>query len=100
MKRRLVLRTAAAREFDDSIAWYESQCPGLGKTFRAFIEDYFLRIFETPELYPKIRGEVRRAVVSRRFPFVIHFLIEPERIVILSVYHAARNPDKLHHRLR
>ena len=32
---------------------------------------------------------------SRRFPFVIHFLIETERIVILSVFHTSRDPEQL-----
>ena len=98
MKRRLVLRRVAEKEFDDAIAWYESQGEGLGREFRAAIEQYFERIADNPERFPKIRGEVRRAVVLRRFPFVIHFLIEPERIVILSVFHTSREPEQLKYR--
>jgi toxin ParE1/3/4 len=98
MKRRLVLRRVAEKEFDDSIAWYESQRQGLGREFRAAIEQYFERIADNPERLPKVRGEVRRAVVLRRFPFVIHFLIEKERIVILSVFHTSREPEQLKHR--
>ena len=98
MKRRLVLRRVAEKEFDDSIAWYESQREGLGREFRAAIEQYFERIADNSERFPKIRGEVRRAVVLRRFPFVIHFLIEPERIVILSVFHTSREPEQLKYR--
>ena len=95
MKRRLVLRRVAVREFDDSIAWYENQCEGLGQEFRAVIEQYFQRIADNPEWFPKVRGEVRRAVVLRRFPFVIHFLIESGCIVILSVFHTSRSPEQL-----
>ena len=98
MKRGLVLRRVAEKEFDNSIAWYESQREGLGREFRAAIEQYFERIAGNPERFPKIRGEVRRAVVLRRFPFVIHFLIEPERIVILSVFHTSREPEQLKYR--
>jgi toxin ParE1/3/4 len=94
MKPGLVLRRAAERDFDDSIAWYEGQRKGLGRKFRALVEEHFQRILDNPEWYPKVRGEVRRAVV-RRFPFVIHFLIEQERIVVLSVFHTSRNPDQL-----
>ena len=95
MKRRLVLRRVAAQEFDDSIAWYENQREGLGHEFRTAIEQYFERIADRPERFPKVRGEVRRAVVLRRFPFVIHFLIEPNRIVILSVFHTSRGTEQL-----
>ncbi|MGI8967434.1 MAG: type II toxin-antitoxin system RelE/ParE family toxin [Limisphaerales bacterium] len=98
MKRGFVLRRVAEKEFDDSIAWYESEREGLGQEFRAIIEEYFQRIMDNPERFPKIRGEVRRAVVLRRFPFVIHFLNEADRIVILSVFHASRESEQLKHR--
>ena|SRR6185312_1186412 len=95
MRRALALRRVAEKEFDDSICWYENQRKGLGGEFRSVIEDYFQRICDDPERFQKIRGEVRRAVILRRFPFVIHFLIEPERVVILSVFHTSRNPEQL-----
>ena len=76
MKRGFVLRRIAEREFDKSIAWYERERKGLGREFRATIEGYFQRIADGPERFAKIRGEVRRAVVIRRFPYVIHFIIE------------------------
>jgi plasmid stabilization system protein ParE len=98
MKRGFVLRRIAEKEFDDSIAYYESEREGLSHEFRAIIEQYFQRIADNPEWFPKIRGEVRRAVVLRHFPFVIHFLIEAERIVILSVFHTSREPEQLKYR--
>jgi len=70
----------------------------LGREFRVTIEQYFQRIADNPERFPRIRGEVRRAVVLRRFHFVIHFLIEAERIVILSVFHTSREPEQLKYR--
>ena len=97
MKRGFVLRRVAEKEFDVSIAWYENEREGLGQKFRATVEQYFQRIADNPEWFPEVRGEVRRAVV-RRFPFVIHFLIEKERIVILSVFHTSREPEQLKHR--
>jgi plasmid stabilization system protein ParE len=98
MKRGFVLRRVAEKEFDDSIAYYENECEGLGQEFRAIIEQHFQRIADNPKGFPKIRGEVRRAVVLRRFPFVIHFLIEAERTVILSVFHTSREPEQVKYR--
>ena len=94
MKRGLVLRPVAEREFDDAVAWYESEREGLGREFRVAIEEYFQRIADNPERFPEIRGEVRRAVV-RRFPFVVHFLSEKKRIVILSIFHTSRDPKQI-----
>ncbi len=99
MKRGFVLRRVAEQEFDDSIAWHEAEREGLGQEFRATIEEYFQRIADNPERFPKVRGEVRRAVVLRRFSFVIHFLIETDRVVILSVFHTSRDPEQLKSRL-
>jgi toxin ParE1/3/4 len=98
MNRGLVLRRIATQEFDDSIAYYENQREGLGGQFRIVIEQSFQRIADNPERFPKVRGEVRRAVVLQRFPFVIHFLIETERIVILSVFHTSREPAQWKYR--
>jgi toxin ParE1/3/4 len=95
MKRGFVLRGIAAQEFDDAIAHYAGKREGLGEEFRAVIEQLFQRIADNPELFPQVRGEVHRAVVIRRFPFVILFLVEPERIVILSVFHTSRDPEQL-----
>ena len=38
MKRGFVLRRVAELEFDDSIAFYESERAGLGQEFRTIIE--------------------------------------------------------------
>jgi plasmid stabilization system protein ParE len=76
----------------------ESQREGLGQEFRVVVERHFHRISEHPKSFPTIRGEVRRAVVFRRFPFVIHFVIETKGIVILSVFHTSRDPDRLRYR--
>jgi plasmid stabilization system protein ParE len=49
MKRGVVLRRLAEQEFDDSIGFYEKQREGLGREFRAVIEQYFQRIADNPE---------------------------------------------------
>jgi|SRR6516162_9891767 plasmid stabilization system protein ParE len=98
MSRDVVLRRTAEQEFDASIAYYERQKAGLGLEFRAIIEQHFQRIADNPGQFPIVRAQVRRAVVLRRFPFVIHFLVETELIVILSVFHTSREPKRLKYR--
>jgi len=94
MSRALALRRIAAEEFDDSIAWYDRQRAGLGREFRATIEDHLRQITDNPERFPRVRRNVRRAVV-RRFPFVIHFLVEADQVVVLSLFHTSRDPGRL-----
>lgn len=53
-----------------------------------------MRIVALPLVFRAVRGPVRRAVV-KRFPYTVHFLNEDRRIVVLAVYHAARDPEEL-----
>jgi hypothetical protein len=43
--------------------------------------------------FTKCAAPVRRAVL-KRFPYSIHFLNEPELIVVLAVFHASRAPKE------
>jgi len=90
----VVFRRIARQEMDDSIAWYEKERPGLGIQFAADIELALSRVATTPEQFPQVRGEVRRALL-RHFPYTIQFLNETHRIVVLAVFHAKRNPGQL-----
>ena len=93
----IVFRRIARRELDESISWYEAQRAGLGVEFAVEVDTFLQRIAETPEQFPHIRGEIRRTVL-RRFPYTLHFLSEPDRIVILAVFHVKRNPRTLEDR--
>ena len=70
MKRGVVLRRLAEKEFESSIAFYENQRQGLGQEFRAAIEQYYQRIAWKPF-----------GIVS-----------------ILSVFHTSRDPEQLKYR--
>ena len=43
------------------------------------------------ELYAKILHDARRAPV-RRFPYSVFYKVEPERVVVISVFHGRRDP--------
>jgi toxin ParE1/3/4 len=98
MRLPIVFRRIASREFDNAIAWYEREQPGLGGQFKAEIDSYLEKVSRSPLLFRRIRGDARRAVV-RRFPYCIYFLPEPQRVVILAVWHAKRDPQELTVRL-
>ncbi|OLE60533.1 MAG: hypothetical protein AUI36_12250 [Cyanobacteria bacterium 13_1_40CM_2_61_4] len=90
----IVFRRIARQEMDDAVAWYQSERPGLGRELAVEIEKLLGRIGDNPRQFRQIRGEIRRAVLLR-FPYTIHFLIESKRIVVLAVFHAKRNPNRL-----
>ena len=70
MTLRVVFRRAARREFDDAADRYDEQRPGLGEEFIIEIDQAVAKAAASPELYPKVFGDVRRTV-ARRFPFSV-----------------------------
>jgi plasmid stabilization system protein ParE len=97
VSRRIVFRLIARNEFDEAVTWYEGERAGLGIEFREAVDEVLARVAQQPGLFRQVRGPVRRAVL-KRFPYTIHFLDEPARIVVLAVFHAARDPRELRHR--
>ena len=94
MTRRIVVRRLAERDIIDAEDWYDAQRLGLGLEFREVLTDLLGRLAETPQLYPCIHGDVRRAVL-RRFPYVVYYVIEGPSVVILACLDSRRDP-RLH----
>jgi len=89
---------AARQDIADALAWYEQQSPGLGFEFVRYVEATVASIQRHPAMYPAVLAEYRRAVV-RRFPYVIFYAVEPERIVVYAVFHCSQDPNKWKARL-
>ncbi len=87
----VVLRPAARAEFDEAFDWYEQQRPGLGVDFATQVQEVLDRIGATPLLYPQVFQEVRRVVVQR-FPYSVFYKVEPQRMVVLAIFHSRRDP--------
>ena len=78
-------------DLSEAKGWYDRQYPGLGQQFILCIDQAIERILLLPEGYREVVPGVRRVLV-RRFPYGIYYKIEPERLVILAVYHSKRDP--------
>lgn len=89
--RRVIFIEEADPELTSAITWYEDRRPGLGMDFLDTVDAAVAAIRTRPESFPKVHGEIRR-VLLRRFPYAIHFLLELDSIVVLSVFHAKRDP--------
>jgi plasmid stabilization system protein ParE len=91
MTRRLVFRRAALRDFEDAALWYEGSVRAWVKSSSPRSNDALGLIQADPLLYPRVHLLVRRVRV-RRSPYAVYFLVESDRIVVLSVFHARRDP--------
>lgn len=99
MTLRAFFRKAARLEYDEAAIWYDSQRPGLGAEFVAEIEHRLTQACETPQRFPKMLHDVR-AVRVRRFPYSLFFRVRTDRLVVLSVFHARRDPHVWRERTR
>jgi toxin ParE1/3/4 len=92
MKRTVVFRAAAQQEYDEAAQWYEERQAGLSLRFETEIAATLAKIVGHPDRYPVVRRDIREALVQR-FPFCVYFRIRNEKIVVLSIFHTARDPD-------
>jgi plasmid stabilization system protein ParE len=88
---RLVFRPEAEAELLDARAWYEGERVGLGAIFAAAVETMVTAILQNPLAYPRVKGDTRRALVSR-FPYAVYFRPIADEIIVLAVMHGRRNP--------
>lgn len=87
----VALRRRAQNEFDDAVDWYERQRPGRGARFAVAVQRVLGNIAAAPERFPAVYDDVREAAVLR-FPYAIYYRIDPARITVIAVFHAARDP--------
>jgi toxin ParE1/3/4 len=87
----VVLRAEAEAEFDEAFDWYEAQRAGLGPAFAAEVQKVFDRIAANPLMHGVVLSDIRKAVV-RRFPYCVFYRPHDDRIEVLAVFHASRDP--------
>ena len=91
MTLKVVFRRAAQAEFDAAALRYDMQQPGLGAQFVSEIERAVDLAASYPERFAIRHAEIRRAP-ARRFPYSVFYRVESERIVVLAIFHARRDP--------
>jgi toxin ParE1/3/4 len=87
----VVYRRKVGRDLAAGFGYYEGQSKGLGEKFLSAVDSSFDAIERYPEMFARVHGDVRRALVSR-FPYGIFYRIESKRVVVLAVLHTARDP--------
>ena len=92
---------AALAEFEEAIAYYQAQQPGLGDEFVAAVKHQVGTLLETPHIGQQVGGkakELRRSRV-RGFPYSLIYRPLGEVLLIVAVAHQKRRPDYWHYRL-
>jgi len=89
--RPVIFLPEAEEEMNEAARYYESHASGLGIDYLSAVEQAVASISESPEMWPKLEGELRRRLV-RRFPFGILYYVEISAIIIVAVANLRRRP--------
>jgi len=103
MSQRLIVLDEAEDELIEAEKWYERQRPGLGREFRAAIDEGMERLLKAPlaaspvvNLPPSI---VARRVLVKRFPYSIVFIEHADDLWVVAFAHHRRRPGYWRERL-
>lgn len=84
----------AEKEIDAAIEFYESRSKDLGKRFLTYLKSYLKVLKTNPELFEIKKQPCYRELTLVKFPFVIIYEIFENEIIIHSVFHTSKNPQR------
>jgi plasmid stabilization system protein ParE len=85
----------AQQELDKAVERYNGKAPGLGEDLASASR----KLRDFPELWPKVRGNIRRCRL-KRFPFSSIYRADAHEIVVVAVMHHRRRPNYWRSRLK
>lgn len=93
MIEQVIFTAEASRDLTHAYRWYESRESGLGEDFLRSVQSSLRKIQQHPLAFPLAIDPFRRALI-RRFPFEIFYEPTEKSIMVLAVFHCARDPSK------
>lgn len=84
-------RPTANQDLLATVVWYESQQAGLGGRFLEEVDPIIQRIEDSPDQFPTVYRDVRRALMSR-FPFGVFFRTLEDQSIVIAIVDLRRNP--------
>ena len=84
----VIIRPEADDEIRVMYSFYQSISDELGDRARDSLSASIDRIRQFPELYASLYGKIR-AVPIREFPFILSYVFEFDRVVVLGLVHSS-----------
>lgn len=85
-------RPEVVADLDAGRRWYEERSAGLGSEFVVECSEALARIRRNPE-WVSVDTLGVRSLRIRRFPYVIHYRIEGDLIVVFAIMFGGRDPS-------
>jgi toxin ParE1/3/4 len=86
-----VFHPEAAEEYEEAAQFYVAIAPELGARFYDEIEGLIVHVRRQPARFWQFSPPARRAL-TRKFPYSLVYLDQPDRVWIVAVMHAKRRP--------
>lgn len=90
---KIQLTPSANMDLQEAYDYYEGLSLGLGERFISCVEERLEHLSITPFAGPVRYEDVRCTMVSK-FPFMLHYLVNDDRrmIIILRIFHTSQKP--------
>jgi plasmid stabilization system protein ParE len=97
--RELAFTSRSSKDFRQARRWYEEQREGLGAKFMDAAHATLMHIQRAPLSFQEVFAPFRRAVI-RRFPYELFYTFDDHRVLVVMLFHTARDPAIALARLR
>ena len=94
MKYALRFLTEVDEDATAACEWYEEHGAGLGEGFLQEFYGAAQSILANPLLYRAIDRTIRRCLL-RRYSYSIYFTIEDDMVLVIGLFHCARDPRRI-----
>ncbi|MBD0288539.1 MAG: type II toxin-antitoxin system RelE/ParE family toxin [Flavisolibacter sp.] len=91
----IAFQPRAIIEYEQAVAWYRERSKQASENFEAAVDERINLLRSQPDRYKKSYKQFHE-VVLKKFPYSILYLIneKEKQVVISSIYHHRRNPEK------
>jgi len=89
----IFLQPEALEELSQGKEWYNLREEGLGDGLEDEIDQVLISISENPMIGPEVYRGLRRRIL-RRFPYLVLYKVESNRVNIVAIFHASQDPQK------
>jgi plasmid stabilization system protein ParE len=98
---RVIFKAEAEGEFNEAIAWYDSHTDGVGQRFAREVRATLSEAAKDCARFP-FAGPTTQKIKMLDWPYSIYFTLleNPPVMIVVSVFHGARNPAELRRRLK
>jgi len=87
----VIVEDVADQDIAEAADWYEQQRKGPGKQFIAEVRAVFAQLRVNPQIFSVRYKDIHTATV-KVFPYLAHYLVEEQTVVVIAVLHTSRDP--------